>query len=401
MAIDDPRLTALSPVMSDSWHADALDTRAVERALERLWGQKIAERRAAGLVPAGAPDTVELRTSTVNLVTVASSPEEAVRAEAMIATLKHFAPTRAVVLCSDGSVASGLDVTVAVREINTERGRAPVRFEVVRAAAGVGNETSLASIASPLLVPELPTFVWWPGETVATSNLLPELLAIADRFVVDSAAWTRPGRGLRRIASQVGAPRGPILSDFAWARLRPWRSLLAQFFDHPETLPALDAVTEVEVVAKVTVDGPRAGSTSALLMAGWLGSVLGWRVPGPMVRTRDGWRVTLRAGESGAEREVLLRFVFHKEPVERSRVLRIALRSDGPDGVARFTVRRTSEEIIETESALPGKAPAVRRAPVRLLSDAVLAADELAEVGHDTIYEQALAFAVALIPEEI
>lgn len=400
MAIEDPRLAMLSPVMSETWHADALDPRAVERALSRLWERKVEERRAAGLVPPGAPDTLELRTSTVNLIAVAGSPDEAARAEAMIATLKHFAPTRVVVLCTDSAVADGLELTVGVREILTGRGRTPVRFEVVRAAAGAGNDISLASIASPLLVPELPTFVWWPGETVATSGLLPELMAIADRFVIDSAAWKRPGRGLRRLSRHVGALHGPILSDFAWARLRPWRSLLAQFFDHPDTIPALDALVDVTIVARITDDGMQAGSTSALLMAGWLGSVLGWRVPGPMVRTRDGWRVTLRAGEPGAEREVLLRIVTRPETAERTRVLAITLRADTPAGEARFVVRRTSEEIIETESALPGASAVVRRAPVRLLSDAVLAADELAEVGRDTIFEQAFAFVVALIPEE-
>ena len=400
MAIEDPRLATISPVMSETWHADSLDPRAVERSLARLWERKLDERRAAGLLPASAPDTLELRTSTVNLIAVAGSADEAARAEAMIATLRHFAPTRAVVLCTDSAVTAGLELTVAVREIQTERGRVPVRFEVVRAAAGPGNDISLASIASPLLVPELPTFVWWPGETVATSDLLPELMAIADRFIVDSAAWKHPGRGLRRLARHIGVLHGPILSDFAWARLRPWRSLLAQFFDHPDTIEALESLVEVEIVARITDDGPHAGSTSAVLLAGWLGSVLGWRVPGPLVRTREGWRVTLRAGDVGAEREVLLRFVTRTETAERTRLLGISLRSETPAGEAHFIVRRTSEEMIETASALPGATTVVRRAPVRLLSDAVLAAEELAEVGRDTIFEQAFAFAVALIPEE-
>ena len=96
------------------------------------------------------------------------------------------------------------------------------------------------------------------------------------------------------------------INDIAWSRLLVWRQLVAQFFDQPTALDSLDTIEEVEIIYDPISNEGRCGRSSALLMAGWLATRLGWRAPGEMVSFRDGWRSTLRAGEKGKSREIVL-----------------------------------------------------------------------------------------------
>jgi len=63
--------------------------------------------------------------------------------------------------------------------------------------------------------------------------------------------------------------------DLAWLRTTPWRERLAASFDLPSRLEALRHINELNIRHR---DG---SSASALLLAGWLASRLGWE-PAPL-----------------------------------------------------------------------------------------------------------------------
>jgi len=181
--------------------------------------------------------------------------------------------------------------------------------------------------------------------------------------------------------------------------LNPWRSLLAQFFDHPDTLPALDRIEEIELVSRAADgDGP-SGETGSLLLAGWLASSLDWRIPGPLVRTSDGWRVTLRAGTGSGEREILLRLRHRTQVQMRGRILSVTLRAEGDTAPSIFSIERLSEGFVRTHSEPEGAMPTTRSVPAAVFTNEDLLSQELASLGRDTNYENALRFAVRLIPE--
>src|SRR6478735_945890 len=381
---------------SANWHANTLDPRTIEREFAKLW--ETQEERSKRKGPGN--DVAELRTSTVNLIAVAEQSIDAARLEETVRQLRDFAPTRAVVLLIDPDrTQSGIDVEASVREIATERGRAPIRFEIVRVTAGPEGATSLASIASPLLVPELPTFLFWSSSSLAGNHLFSELSAISDRLILDSSILSAPDASMRAVASTLGSPRAPIVSDFAWRRLTPWRSLLAQFFDHPDTLPALDRIEEIELVSRAADGNGPSGETGSLLLAGWLASSLDWRIPGPLVRTSDGWRVTLRGGAGSAEREILLRLRHRTQVQMRGRILSVTLRAEGKTTPSIFSIERLSEGFVRTHSEPEGAMPTTRSVPAAVFTNEVLLSRELASLGRDSNYENALRFAVRLIPE--
>ncbi|MFI1579203.1 glucose-6-phosphate dehydrogenase assembly protein OpcA [Embleya sp. NPDC020630] len=109
------------------------------------------------------------------------------------------------------------------------------------------------SVVLPLLLPDAPVVVWWPGRApeVPSKDLLG---ALATRRVTDAAAPPRRADVLRLRASAYT----PGDTDLAWTRTTPWRSLLAA---------ALDQKYSRILSAKV---GAKAGNPSAELLALWL-----------------------------------------------------------------------------------------------------------------------------------
>lgn len=117
------------------------------------------------------------------------------------------------------------------------------------------------SVVIPLLLPDCPVVAWWPG-TAPTVPVQDPIGALAQRRITDTAAARQPIKALeaRRISYADGD------TDLAWARLTPWRALLAAALDLPPH----------ENVQTATVTGA-ADNPSTDLLAGWLQSCL--RVP--------------------------------------------------------------------------------------------------------------------------
>ena len=57
----------------------------------------------------------------------------------------------------------------------------------------------LAGIVAPLLIHDLPTHVWWPGDPPFRDPVFDQLVEIGDRVLVDSSDFGDLLGGLRRI----------------------------------------------------------------------------------------------------------------------------------------------------------------------------------------------------------
>jgi glucose-6-phosphate dehydrogenase assembly protein OpcA len=291
-------------------------------------------------------------------------------------------------------------VRVSLLEQDAGKGRPAIRFECVTVEVAAVDERHLASIASPLLVVDLPDFLWWVGDTLAGSELFSDLLEVSDRVIVDSGAFLDPSAELRHLSALLCRAQGcPRLSDFAWARLVPWRQVITQFFDPP---PARDALASLDEVT-ITYGNASAtsGFTAALLLAGWLGSRLDWQPPGELVPARDdpgAWRATLRAGARGRRRELVLTLRRSPSPVAGPSLGQVLLAAHGT-AAARFHVERTDPLGLSTLSSTREKPEVRRLVYAEEPDDAALLADELRIFGRDPVFEAALAFASGLVPD--
>jgi glucose-6-phosphate dehydrogenase assembly protein OpcA len=113
------------------------------------------------------------------------------------------------------------------------------------------------SVVLPLLLPDAPVVVWWPGKAPAVPGDDP-LGKLAQRRLTDAAADGRPLAALARRTS--GYRDGD--TDLAWTRLTPWRALLAAALDQHHAK-----------IESAEVEGER-GTPSAELLAAWLGDRL-------------------------------------------------------------------------------------------------------------------------------
>lgn len=399
------------PLPGATWQAHVLDAEAITRELNRLWAEAAGDHRDEGNEHANGeheirPGGVLARASTLNLVAVARSEADAERVESAVTHLSELYPSRATILVADparseGSDA-GLDVRVALLEQEGKKGRPTVRFECVTVEVSAKNERHLASIASPLLVADLPDFLWWASSSVTSSELFEDLQAVSDRLIVDSASFVDQGAGLRYLAALAMREQvGPKLSDFAWARLNPWRQLVTQFFDPPGSRAALDELDEVEISYGTAASGEGSGLSSALLLAGWLSSRLGWQAPGevlPLGEEEEAWGGTLRALSQGRRREVRLTLRRRNDALAERCVGDVRL-SSGGGKVGTFRIARTDASGLETERLDPTLAPVRRIVYASCLDDAALLADELRIFGRDPVYEEALSFAADLAPD--
>lgn len=114
-----------------------------------------------------------------------------------------------------------------------------------------------ASVVLPLLLPDTPVVVWWPGHAPSIPADDPVGM-LADRRITDAASATKPNLILKARAESYEDGD----TDLAWTRTTGWRSMLATALDEP-----FDKITAVEVRAE-------RNNPSAQLLAGWLDSCL-------------------------------------------------------------------------------------------------------------------------------
>ncbi len=189
------------------------------------------------------------RVLTLVIVADETSQADAVRAAAEAAR-EH--PSRILVaIPRPGRGTARLDAEVSV-------GGADGLGEVVELRLRGPLAHHVASVVLPLLVPDAPVVVWWPGAA-------PEVPAddpvgrLAQRRITDSFESGRPMKVLEQ--NRLGYRAGD--TDLAWTRITPWRALIASSLDQP-----FGAVTGAAVSAQRS-------NPSAMLLAAWLQRNLG------------------------------------------------------------------------------------------------------------------------------
>ena len=211
-------------------------------------------------------------------------------------------------------------------------GRGPARLDAevtVGGADGLGELAELrlrgplshhiASVVLPLLVPDAPVVVWWPGTAPDVPGDDP-VGRLAQRRITDASASTRPLAAI--LARRTGYRAGD--TDLAWTRITPWRALIASSLDLP-----YDPITSASVFAQKS-------NPSGALLAAWLQHAL--KVPVAVRMSRGpgitGVSLHTKAGDIGITRP-------------DGRVARVS-RPGMPDREAALH-RRTTEGLIAEE----------------------------------------------------
>ena len=372
------------------WGAEAAGIAALEQELKRLRRAQSAHAREQARTIA--------RAAVLNLVVYADRELHARRSAESISNLASRHPSRAIVLLADRGSREGADARLELHcHMPTEESATQVCYEQILVRARGDADDRLASVVIPLLVPDLPVFLWWTGSPPVAGRAFGNLVGLADRLVVDSADFARPEEMLPAIARISHDARGRFgLTDLNWTRLTPWREIVTSFFDVSSWRPFLDAVTGVRVGFAVDMDGRQILPSQALLFIGWLASRLGWRPLEALAPSEAGGLLFAVARADGARIQVRVRPRF-EEGLADGDVSGVRIQAERDGWRAEFVVKRQPDPHHQTATVLLNDEQRWQRTmPLPSFAIVELIGEELGIMGGDPTYEAALAALVQL-----
>jgi len=172
--------------------ARAASIDALERELARLRRAAVAHARERGQALA--------RASVLNLVVYAEREIHARRAARAVADLALRHPSRAIIVLGDRRRDGVLASLQLHCHVPRSDGAQPVLYEQILARVRGDFDERVASVVIPLLVPDLPVFLWWTGTPPSDGRHVDDLVTLADRLIVDSADFARADLTLPEVA---------------------------------------------------------------------------------------------------------------------------------------------------------------------------------------------------------
>ena len=402
-----------------------LDVEVVERQLAELWKQTGGDRNSDD-------DAAVLRARVANLLVFVANDAALADVQEMLGELTAIHPSR-VLIMRGAREAKDRDIEMSVNTFcqpDKRRGAKRLCCEEVTLKAGGKFVVELPSVALPLLVSDLSTFLWWRNSLRVSDKVFDILVRAADRLVLDSAEFADPLRGLVEInslytqeqSSEVG------ISDLNWARLTLWRGLLADFYDVPAYRVWLDRIDFIGIDYVGPELAPETVAPQALLIAGWLASRLGWQLADERPIQENDETISLKFSDSGRGSSPTMRegvadqlrgssptvregaadrtIRFELNRVDRGerkpgRLVQVELRSPGAEGSkepASFIVTRSADNLhVLSEAKLGPNTHRGRVLPVRNRSAAHLLSREMEILCNDQIYQEAIAIAAKMI----
>jgi glucose-6-phosphate dehydrogenase assembly protein OpcA len=387
------------------WEARDTTIRAIAGHLATLWDPsgRTDESGDQLVTEKGLPHA---RASVLNLIVTVVDDAAAERIVHTLLDLGFRHPSRAIVLVPQpGEGERPLDARVSTHCHQMAGSEDRMCYEeVVLTVRGEASE-HLAGVVAPLLIHDLPTHVWWPGDPPFGDPVFEQLVEMGDRVLFDSSDFGDLLGGLRRLGSLRHASG---VGDLAWERLSWWQELTAQFFDAPRFRRYLPNLSRLLIRYAVAPEGERGtdadadesspGVTSpmaqALLYAGWIATRLGWRRHRTLEPLADGgFRLRLEGRHEMVELSIQADETATVRPGELTSV---RLRSLGETGAAEFIVDRDGDDAMVATNA-DGMTALLRRVVMAEPREAELLSAQLTNDVVDPVYEDALRAAAILL----
>jgi glucose-6-phosphate dehydrogenase assembly protein OpcA len=384
--------------VAEPWVERGTSVEAIAAHLAQLWTGPAMDGDAT-VTEKGMPHA---RASVLNLIVMVPDEEAAARVVETMIGLGVRHPSRAIVLVADPKAAGPtLSASITAHCNAGPEGAEPICFEVVVLTVHGEAAEHLSGIVAPLLIHDLPTHIWWPGDPPFADPIFDQLVEMGDRVVVDSDEFGELLHGLRRLTT---LRRRSGVGDLAWRRLSWWQELTAEFFDAPRFrryLPNLNRLVIRYAVAPRHKPRRRRAAPGALhtpsnvasplagpmLYAGWIASRIEWRRYSTTDPLENG-RLRLRL-EGRHEMVDLLIEPVETDDLPPGELVAVRLRAFGEMGSAEFIIERSVDEAVVASNA-DGMTALLRRVPMEQPTESELLAADLVTDEHDPVYEGAV-----------
>jgi glucose-6-phosphate dehydrogenase assembly protein OpcA len=295
-----------------AWRGDSVTIEEVLAALSGI-------RRKSAQAEAGDDEHPHPRNCVMTLVAVATSDADERRAARASMSIAAHHPSLSIVVCEEPKVRTGrIDASITTYALSpSSPSQSHCELVTLRVQGAAGEH--LAALVDPLLLGDVPTYLWWLDTPPFGTKELSDALRICDALIVDSSRFDRPHHTFLGLADLALNPQTRLgVVDFQWARLASWREALAQFFEPAERSAFMAGIAELGI--DYVGDG-RGNRIAAALLIGWFASALGWKLE-RAVGGAGGVVVAHFAVEGGRQLEVAFRSVpkTHLAPGEVSAV---------------------------------------------------------------------------------
>lgn len=356
-----------------------INVAAIEKELTSLWKDVGGESEQGGVI----------RACVLNLLVYTPSQSASSEVDEILTEVTAAHPSRAMLIVADRQGApSSINAWVTSRCTLPTATSKQVCCEQVTITALGDQVKEVPSAVAPLLLSDLPVYLWWRAVPPLADKVFNRLVEISDRVIIDSASFADPHGDLVSLAvlmRERGARR-PGLSDLNWARLTPWRALMASFYDVADYRPYLDRLNRVEIEYAPPAAKTEAISPRALLLAGWLAARLGWQL-NPGATKRLGETASFELMADGRRISIELKPARRHE-VEPGHLAQVTLAvAEGAE--ASFKITKSADgNRLTTEVALDQERRLGRVLGDDDLSESALIARELEILTHDRVYEK-------------
>ena len=335
---------------------------SIDHELRKLWDQDEARTNA----------------SLMNLVVYSEKPGALVENSAIIRNLTREHACRAILVEVNRAeplptlrswITAHCHLAHGLKSVCCEQ----IAFYLTGIVTGRFRNTVFAHLNS-----DLPLVFWWQGEL---SDILTErLVAVMDRLIIDSSAWTDPAASFQRIEETAAANSDLILQDHEWTRTWQFRVGVAGIFDDPAAQRMLPLIDTVEITHHP------AHRNAALQLLAWLAVQAEWQ-------DRADKKSSL-AFQSTAGREIQV--TLHQDPAAPA-LSSLIIRAGESSAQIRHAPGATLVErrILATGYQVSSLAPADPESPEQLV------ALQLARGGRNSLFHKILPRFRGLLDKQI
>lgn len=323
------------------------------------------------------------RVSILNLIALAPDARSACRASEAGTAITARYPCRVIVATADRSGSTGLEASISAYCHPAGPSAKPVCCERVSLYASGKCVDQLSWAITPLLVPDVPVFVWIQGDPDPGDLLHQRLIDMAERLIVDLQSAAHPERAIASLAAHSNRTH-PDVTDMAWRRTAQWREMVASLFDPPAFRTQLPALRSVEI--GYTPGGSGWSQAQPALVGAWIADRLGWEAKGRFKREADTW--TLKTSSPTGPGQVILKpEVRPGSPPEELTSVRFPSAAGG----ASFSIGRSRKpDLAELQILRPGLDPLTWTHPLHSADTAWLLGQELERPHGSPAFERVL-----------
>lgn len=247
----------------------------IESHFRRFW-REIAGSDSAALLKAG----------TLNLVVLCQEASCAQKLRRRLPEIIAHHPGRIIVVSAEPSLsAAEMNASLYAYLQEFAEGHKLIVAEVIFLQANRQPPQWISGAVLPLLLPDLPVFLWSFDRFRSLPDSLDPLLRYVDRLVVQTDdTYDKPEEIAGILEEILRQSRQRSVVDLNWLRLANWREATARLFDRSENLQLLTALQEIEIY--YSAERP---TLAALYTAAWLAASLQQARLG----TAEGWNSIL------------------------------------------------------------------------------------------------------------